>query len=196
MFYAFFPSSFFFSRSFHAYIRVICVRYMAMVEERERRHTENLTLYVASIRSLILVNIAKKIADFLSSCCCCDVFFFVVVVAAILHVYVMCCVSMDECSSYGMNEWRETTTTIFLGDFSFAIVDIHAAPPLSSQCIATSAVSWLTAVFKIKQNSAAALSYREECLKQLTASFEQKKRWAKVSVLLWKGCKTGFLLSL
>lgn len=77
---------------------------MAMVEERERRHTENLTLYVASIRSLILVNIAKKIADFLSSCCCCDVFFFVVVVAAIPHVYVMCCVSMDECSSYGMNE--------------------------------------------------------------------------------------------
>lgn len=30
--------------------------------------------------------------------------FFVVVVAAIPHVYVMCCVSMDECSSYGMNE--------------------------------------------------------------------------------------------
>lgn len=58
----------FFSRSFHAYIRVIRVRYMAMVEERERRHTENLTLYVASIRSLILVNIAEKIADFLSSC--------------------------------------------------------------------------------------------------------------------------------
>ena len=61
---------------------------MAMVEERERRHTENLTLYVASIRSLILVNIAKKIADFYPPAAAADVFF---VVVAIPHVFVMCC---------------------------------------------------------------------------------------------------------
>lgn len=100
-----FPSSFFPLISC-MHIRVICVRYMAMMEER--RHTENLT--VCRLHSLSNSEYSKNSRIFLFIP---QSFIFVV---AIFHVciilYILLCYCFD-----GMNLWRQNWVI-----FHFAIL--------------------------------------------------------------------------